>query len=296
MGESFLNEVLLIELFMASRGITAAHQGKKKMDSTPHPPLVPAVEAAARILFCLGESPKPKMSLTEICTQLGIYKSKGYSILNTLQQFGLVEKDPQTKTYALGPNLIFLSRSVLDNLNYPEVVSPFLEQLARETHGTSLFGLISGSHVYVIAKREGNQNIGFGVRLGHRFHLTLGAHGRVIAAFMPEDEREKLLSRKKLHFYGDPSRMDSGRLREEMLRCRRDGFAQDLGEVTPGVHVLSAPVFSHRDKLIGCLILIGTFPEEMTKGFGPKVADVAKQISRKLGANIERIFQAHGGS
>jgi DNA-binding IclR family transcriptional regulator len=257
-------------------------------------PLVPAVEAAARILFCLGESQKPKMSLTEICSKLGIYKSKGYSILNTLRQFGLVEKDPQTKTYSLGPNLIFLSRSVLDNLNYPEVVSPFLESLARETHGTSLLALISGSHVFVVAKREGNQNIGFGVRLGHRFHLTLGAHGRVIAAFLPEEERERLLGRKKLYFYGDPSRMDVKRLREEVLRCRRDGFAQDLGEVTPGVHVVSAPVFSHRDKLIGCLILIGTFPEEAMKDYGPKVAEVAKQVSRKLGADIERIFQAHG--
>lgn len=234
------------------------------------------------------------MSLTEICTQLDIYKSKGYSILNTLRQFGLVEKDPQTKTYSLGPNLIFLSRSVLDNLNYPEVVSPFLESLARETHGTSLLALISGSHVFVVAKREGNQNIGFGVRLGHRFHLTLGAHGRVIAAFLPEEERERLLGRKKLYFYGDPSRMDVKRLREEVLRCRRDGFARDLGEVTPGVHVLSAPVFSHRDKLIGCLILIGTFPEEAMKDYGPKVAEVAKQVSRKLGADIERIFQGHG--
>lgn len=231
------------------------------------------------------------MSLTEICSQLGIYKSKGYSILNTLKQFGLVEKDPQTKAYSLGPNLLFLSRSVLDHLSYPEVVSPFLEHLALETHGTSLFALISGSHVFVVAKREGNQNIGFGVRLGHRFHLTLGAHGRVIAAFLPQDEQERLLAKKKLHFYGDPSRMDMKRLREEIVRCRREGFAEDPGEVTPGVHVVSAPVFAHNDKLIGCVILIGTFPQEATKGLGPRVADVARQISRRLGADIERTFQ-----
>jgi len=62
-------------------------------------PSVPAVEQASRVLLCLGESPNFKMKLTEICKQVGIHKSKGHSILNTLKQFGFVEKDPQAKTY-----------------------------------------------------------------------------------------------------------------------------------------------------------------------------------------------------
>ncbi len=37
---------------------------------------------------------------------------------------------------------------------------------------------------------KGNQDIGFTVRLGHHFHLTLGAHGKAIMAFMDEQERE----------------------------------------------------------------------------------------------------------
>ena len=103
-------------------------------------PSVPAVEQASRVLLCLGESPNFKMRLTEICNQVGIHKSKGHSILNTLKQFGFVEKDTQTKTYSLGPALIFLSRHVLDNLHYPEIVAPFLDDLAKETNGTALFG------------------------------------------------------------------------------------------------------------------------------------------------------------
>jgi len=227
------------------------------------------------------------MTLTDICKKVDLYKSKGYSILNTLKQFGLVEKDLQTKTYSLGPGLIFLSRSVLDNLNYPEIVSPFLEPLAKETNATAVFGLISGSHVFVVAKREGNQKIGFGLRLGHRFHITLGAHGKAILAFLNETAREKVLAKKKLHFYGDISRMDMNRLREEVTTCRRLGFAWDIGEVTPGVNVISAPVFAHHRKIIGCLIVIGTFPENMIDRHGPKVADMARQISCRLGANIQ---------
>jgi DNA-binding IclR family transcriptional regulator len=268
-------------------GISNGSKRKKKIPST-YKPIVPAVEQAARVLFCLAESAQSKMSLTEICKGVRIYKSKGHSILNTLGQFDLVEKDPQSKTYSLGPSLLFLSRNVLDNLSYPDVVAPFLQSLARETSGTAVFGLIQGDHVLVVGKDEGYQNIGFTLRLGHRFHLTLGAHGKAIVAFMREEERERVLARKKLYFYGDnASRVDMNRLRSDLDKCRQQGFAQDPGAVTPGVNVVSAPVFALREKVIGCIILLGSFPEGMAEEYGSKVASTAKQISYRLGAHPE---------
>ncbi len=263
---------------------------RDKKGKSAYNPVVPAVEQASRILLFLQESPHFKVKLTEICQQVGIHKSKAFSILNTLKQFGFVEKDSQTKTYSLGTRLIFLARNVLDNLYYPDIVAPFLQNLAVETNGTAVFGLINGEHVFVVSKHEGNQNIGFSVRLGHRFHITLGAHGKAILAFMPEAERERILARKKVYLYWDPSRVNMRLLREELTRCRELGFAQDIGEITPGINVVSAPLFAHHDKMIGCIILIGTFQESTIETYGPKVVNAAKQISSKLGANIEHFY------
>ncbi len=106
-------------------GARARESKMEKKGKSTYKPVVPAVEQASRILFCLAESAQPKMTLTDICREVKIYKSKGHSILNTLKQFGLVEKDVQSKTYSLGPSLIFLSRHVLDNLHYPESGRPF---------------------------------------------------------------------------------------------------------------------------------------------------------------------------
>ncbi len=251
---------------------------------------VPAVEQAARILLCLGANPQFKMRLTDICDQLEIPKSKGHAILNTLWQFELVEKDTLAKTYSLGPALIFLSQRVLDNLYYPDIAASFLQDLVKETNGTAAFGLISGSHVFIIAKHDGNQNIGFRLPLGHRFHISLGAHGKAILAFMTKAERDKLLTKKKLYFYGDPSHMDRQRLDDELAQCRTLGFGQDLGEVTPRVNVISSPVFSIRERMVGCLILIGTFEANAAVAYGAKVASAAKQISRKLGAHVDAIY------
>ncbi len=255
-------------------------------------PLVPAVEQACQVLFCLGEGLDFKMRLTEICRQVGIHKSKGHSILSTLRQFGFVEKDHQSKTYSLGPALIFLSRHVLDNLHYPEVVAPFLDNLAKETNGAALFGLIYGEHVLVVGKREGNQNIGFSIRLGHRFHITLGAHGKAIVAFMPEADRERILSKKRVYFHGlDISRLNIKRLRDELKQCRQLGYARDMGEVTAGVNFVSAPVFGVHEKVIGCIILIGTFPEGLIDKYGRNTADTARQVSYKLGADVKTLYK-----
>ena len=103
----------------------------EKPVKSQYKPLVPAVEQASRILVCLSRGPKPKMRLIEICKEVGIHYSKGFSILNTLNQFGFVEKDPQSKTYSLGMGLVSLARNVLDHLDLRDFVVPYLEELTK---------------------------------------------------------------------------------------------------------------------------------------------------------------------
>jgi DNA-binding IclR family transcriptional regulator len=53
--------------------------------------MVLAVEQASRLLYCLATTRSSHMSLIEICTQVGIHKSKAFSILYTLERFRLVQ-------------------------------------------------------------------------------------------------------------------------------------------------------------------------------------------------------------
>jgi DNA-binding IclR family transcriptional regulator len=117
-------------------------------------------------------------------------------------QFGFIEKDLQAKTYSLGPGLLSLSRHLLDRMDIRERVAPFLEELAVDTRSTALLGLISADQVFVVAKHEGNQSIGITIRLGHRFHITSGAHGKVIVAFLSDEERKRIFPEKGFSFTG----------------------------------------------------------------------------------------------
>lgn len=253
-------------------------------------PTVPAVEQASQVLMCLGDGKKFEKRVSDIAREVGIHKSKAYTILNTLTKYGLVQKNSNFKTYSLGPGLILLSRNYLDNLEYINVVSPFIEHLARETNITAFFGILSGENVFVVNKNEASQNIGFTLRIGHRFHFTLGSHGKCIVAFMPEEKRKAVLSRKNLYFYGDPASLDIDRLQEELAECRLNGYATDIGEVTQGVSSVASPVFGMNGKTIGCVILIGIFSGDTVAEYGRKTAYIGREISYRLGADIRSIY------
>lgn len=249
--------------------------------------VVPAVEQASRILFCLAGNSSSQMSLPEICSQVGIHKSKAYAILQTLQKFGLVQRNSDRKGYSLGPGLITLSRKVLDDLNAPRLAEPILEDLATKIGGTATLGLIADRKVVVVAKHEGGVDIGVTIRTGHRFPLTYGSHGKAIAAILPDQELELLLQDPKLYFHGTPENLDRDRLQEELAQCRRDGFALDLGEMKPGLNSIAAPVFGPGETPIGYIALIGLFPAEAARQFGPSVAAAVKVLSRQLGARVD---------
>lgn len=257
---------------------------------TGYTPLVPAVQQGAEILICLAKSPTFKMRLTDICQQVGIHKSKGYSILNTLKNFGFVEKDPQTKTYSLGPALVFLSGRVLDNIYNQEKVAPFLESLAKETQSTAFLGLRVDNNVFVMAKHEAYSGVNISIRLGYKFPLTYRSHGKAILAFLPKEEREQLLASEKLSFYDDTSSVTIEQLREELGRCRQLGYAQDLGDIHPRYNSVAAPVFGHNGKVVAAMVVVGIFDERLVKEYGYKVAECARQVSYAFGADVEHVY------
>lgn len=247
---------------------------------------VPAADQAIRILFCLADNAPQRLKLTAVCEAVGINKSKGYSLLNTLAHHGLVNKDPDSKTYSLGLELLSLSRRLLDHLGYKELASPHLERLARVTRATALFCVLRGERAYVAAKHEAAQPIGVSIRVGHVFPATHGAHGLAMAAFLDPDKLEALLQQPELYFLGGPVATSAGleQVRTELAQCRRRGYARDPGRLQHGINAVSAPVFDSRGEVFGSVVVVGTFPARQMDDHGVQASLAAKRISNTLGA------------
>lgn len=230
-----------------------------------------------------------KMNLTEICREVGIHKSKGYSILNTLQQFGFVIRDQDNKTYSLGPALLHLSNRFLSDLNIRELAQPLLYDLATSTDSTAILVLTSGDHGFVVARDEGTQDIGLTIRLGHKFPLAWGAHGKAIMAFLDESDRDAILNSGKIYVHGKPSNLDTDKLELELSECRASGYSFDVDQMKAGIRAVAAPVFAPREIVIGSVAVVGTFPQELIHKHGLRLAKAGKSLSKMMNG-IPRSF------
>jgi len=244
---------------------------------------VPAVDQAIRLMLCLANSGSNPKSLTDICLDVGIHRSKAFSILSTLNQYGLVKKNPNRRGYVLGPGLLTLTGKMLENLSLSRLVEPILYNLAKKAGATVSLGVISDDKTFVVSQFEGAPGIGISAPVGHVTPITYGAHGKVIAAFLPEAELEELLKNKDLFFHGSPDKYNPIRLKRELAQCRRHGFALELGDIQPGVNAIAAPILDQNSNPIGYITIVGFFTKEVALKLGPMAADAVKIISKEAG-------------
>ena len=254
---------------------------------------VPAVEQAILIMLFLANSGSNSKSLTDICRETGIHRSKAFSILSTLSEYSLVKKNPNRKGYTLGLGLLTLVGKMLENLNIPRLVEPILSDLAKKAGATVTLGVISDDITFVVAQFEGAPGLGVSVPLGNVSPITYGAHGKIIAAFLPQQELTQLLNEQPLNFFGKPENYKKSRFMKEIAQCQLDGFAIDIGEMTPGITAVAAPVLDQDNYPIGYITVAGFFPKEHALKIGPLAAEVGKIISKETGNRIywEKGFQ-----
>ncbi|HEY6015330.1 MAG TPA: IclR family transcriptional regulator C-terminal domain-containing protein, partial [Gaiellaceae bacterium] len=106
--------------------------------------------------------------------------------------------------------------------------------------------------------------------------LCLGPTGKVILAFLPEDERAAIVSRGSAASPG---------LERDLVRARRDGYLIVTSDRTHGVGAISTPVFDAYGA-VAAITIAGPeerwTPERMTGVAGPLV-EAAATVSAEIG-------------
>ena len=244
---------------------------------------VPAVDQAIRLMLCLAENGGNPKSLTDICEEVGIHRSKAFSILNTLNEYGFVKKNPNRRGYILGPGLLTLTGKMLETFKLSHLVEPVLYELAKKAGATVTLGVISDDKTYIVAEYLGAPGIGISSPIGYVTPITYGAHGKAIAAFLPKTKLEELLKNNELYFYGRPEKFNKTRFQRELVQCRRTGFALELGDIQKGMNAIAAPILDQNGHPIGYITIVGFFTEEEAIKLGPLAVDAVKIISKEAG-------------
>ena len=258
---------------------------------------MPAVDQAVRLLFTLANTVGGEASLTQLTKEVGISKSKGLAILNTLRNAGLAARDDRTKNYALGPHLLLLSRALLNNTDLARAAAPFLEELAAKTGCSMHLGVVSGETLFVVARRHAPGGSYIPIDVGHRYPLTWGAHGRAYLATLPPEELERRLSHSSIMQAGETDRdqIDRETLRAQVDEARRAGYGKSLGTTWSGLNAVSAVVTSETPetpegwRVVGCIVAVGSFLPERADDIGELLVKVAGDMSRQLGPLLQSL-------
>lgn len=235
------------------------------------------VERAADILLLFANSSSSHLGVTEIANSLSMSKSAVHRVLLAFRGKNLLEFDPASRKYALGPACLGLGPKYLGTLDIRKVAADELLYLSRQTNETATLSVRIGDRRVYIDQVTPNREVLMSVQLGLAHPLHAGSSSKAFLAFLPQDEINRYLAG-KLEQVTERTVTDVDKLREELDGIRAQGWAQSTGERQPGSGSVAAPVFDrHR------------FPLAVVSVCGP-----AERLSGEIDMCVEHLLVATG--
>ena len=111
--------------------------------------------------------------------------------------------------------------------------------------------------------------------------------GKAILAFLPENELDDYLASTELVAISSKTITSRSKLRAEILKIRKRGYAVDDEELSLGLRCVAAPVFDHTGTASYALSVSGPtqrMKRERIKAIQQRLIPICQSISRQIGA------------
>jgi DNA-binding IclR family transcriptional regulator len=246
--------------------------------------LVPALIRGLTILQGLSGE-RSRLTLSEIAASLGVTRSSAYRLLITLGHLGFVVFDAETKTYALGPEVLRLGYGYLASRDLVEVAMPHLVRLRDRTGWSAHLGELHGRDVVYLARVATRRSIASTVHVGTRLPARATTMGRVLlSGISPDDVRELYRDEP---YSGADGRGSLGDLITQLDVDRGHGVVVQNSGYEPGVASIAAPVRDTSGKIVAAInisaVALLTNDVELQGPLKAEVLEAAQAISRELG-------------
>ncbi|MCP4695093.1 MAG: IclR family transcriptional regulator, partial [Desulfobacterales bacterium] len=213
-----------------------------------------SVEKALKILLAF-QADRPSWGVRGLSAHLDFSPATVQRILQTLKSNGFVLQDAKTQQYRLG-NIFYQFMDALQR-SRPVVrtAQPFMERLLTRTMETVHLNAIDKTERLCIDTLESPQHLKASMPIGNRSPLHAGASSKCLLAFNPMDFVELYVKTISLEPITGDTIIDKEKLRGELARISRQGYAASLGERTPGLGSISAPILNHRGMAVAAMSL-----------------------------------------
>ncbi|HEX6341303.1 IclR family transcriptional regulator [Umezawaea sp.] len=243
---------------------------------------VQSVDRAISVLEMLAHG---EAGITEIAGELGVHKSTASRLVSVLESRGLVEQLGERGKYAIGFGIVRLAGAATGRMDLTKLGQPTCQTLADEFGETVNIAVADQGVAINITQARGSAAISAQNWIGQRTPLHATSSGKVLLAFMPPEERNRLLGL-PLDRYTPRTVVEPEELAGELDRIAVDGFAACYEELELGLHAVAVPIRGQRGEVIAAMSASGPsyrLSRQRVRQIVAPMADCASELSAQLG-------------
>lgn len=234
------------------------------------------VHNAALLLELLSTGPAHHQ-LTDLAERSGMSLPTLHRLLRSLVAAGLVEQDPRSARYGLGPGLVRLAGQYLARLPVSKVAGPYLVELRDRTRGTVRLSTLVATDVVEVDRVDGD-DVGGVFRDASRVRPALQtAAGRILLGHRDDGARQATA---EVDGSGPPTEEERRRWREAPYLVMPAATPVDRPEVATGIFGEDGAVLAALSVTASPGALEDAHLEEH---IAPQLLRAATTISRTLG-------------
>ncbi len=228
---------------------------------------------------------QPEWGVSEVAQALGLPKSSAHALLATLTQIGLLHKTPEGR-YRLGWRVLALSQVLLSANAWRLEARRAMERLVACYGETTHLATLEAGRVVYVDKLEGTRAVRVNLtRIGAELYAHCSGVGKVLLAFRPWPEVERIVAEKGLPALTPNTITTPDELKTELLRVRERGCAYDIEEAMPELCCVAAPIRDYTGEVVAALSLSVPFYRfrERKEAYREAVLQAAAEVSERLG-------------
>jgi len=225
------------------------------------------------------------VSFQVLSSALPFARTTVHRVLYSLEKLGYVEKAEAKAHYRLGPKFFDLTQSAVQFRRLQPVAhAVMLELLLRHSETVNL-GVLDDGQVAYLDVVQSPSALRIAANPGDRNPAHSTSLGKVILAYSPEAEVEKVLKRYPLIRMTSKTITQKAHLLEHLAAVREQGVAFDLGENLDGVLCVAAPIFDQHGRAVAGVSVSGPTSRMESKlmAIRDDVRNAGVKISRMLG-------------
>lgn len=244
---------------------------------------VQALERGLRLLNLVAFGGQEGWGVNELVRASGMHKTTVIRVLASLQSHRYVDRDERGR-YRIGPAAISLGASSHGRLR--EIGRPYLTRLAAATGETALLHVLHDNATLCIDKVDSPSPIRVTYEVGSEGPLYAGTSGKVLLAFMPQEDQDRYLKSVTLTRLTETTIVDPDALRANLDEIRRRGYVATPGELDANIYGVGCPIWNRNGDLEAGLALVGPayrWTEEHVNRHLKVTQETAAQFSEAIG-------------